>query len=48
MTFTENAIPFLTGRADMHRAAGACLLNEGAHGGNMVSPVKRASRRRAK
>jgi hypothetical protein len=48
MTFTENAIPFLSARADMRGAAGACLLKERAHGGNMVSPVKRASRKRAK
>ena len=38
---------FLSGRADMRGAAAAYLL-KGAHGGNMVSPVKRASRRRAK
>jgi len=39
---------FITGRADMRGAAGACLLKKGAHGGNMVYPVKRASQRRAK
>ena len=48
MTLAENAIAFLTGRADMRGAAGACLLKKGAHVGNMVSPVKRASRSRAK
>ena len=29
---------FLTGRADMRGAGGACLLKKGARGGDMVSP----------
>jgi len=44
MTFPN----FPSGRADMRGAAGAYLLKKGAHGGKMVSPVKRASRRPAK
>jgi hypothetical protein len=39
---------FLSGRADMRGAADGYLLKKGAHGGNMVSPVKRVSRRRTK
>ena len=38
----------LSGCADMRGTAGAYLLKKGAHGGKMVSPVKRASRRPAK
>jgi hypothetical protein len=48
MTVTRVLFSSLTGRADMRGAAGAYPLKKGAHGGNMVSPVKRASRRRAK
>jgi hypothetical protein len=44
----EDFIPVLDVRGDMRGAEIVCLLKKGAHGGNMVSPVKRASRRRAK
>jgi hypothetical protein len=42
-----DTLNFLIGRGDMRGAADA-YVKKGAHGGNMVSPVKRASRRRAK
>jgi hypothetical protein len=36
----------LIARGDMRGASDAYISKKGAHGGNMVSPVKRARRRR--